>query len=851
MKTLITNEKSVVLDHLFLILVIVATVIPNFSFITNYYSWLITVGIWSICSSFFIKKSFSLLDVSFGCLAMYLSIRFFYFSTSFNGFTSQRFLELLGYIIVYYNISKAFKIKSQYLLWIVFAIISVCVVQAFIGLLQYQSILPSKNEYFVLTGTFTSPNYLGLFLSIGAVLLSWYLLCFETKNKKKRIIALFVFCFLMLPIILSKSRTSWLVLLTGFSYLLVSSGVLKKLFNVISKKIALLIAMVFTAIIAYGIINLYSFKKDSADGRLLIAKITSQEILKKPFLGHGLFSFEGGYNSAKTTYFNETKRPWSEVKLGNYAFDTFNDYLYLAYELGFVGLFIVLFIIGYAIYFGGSDIYAKLGIALLLCLVIAAFFMPIIKIPLFIILGIIGIQLCVPTSKHSLVIPIFFQKISQLLIFGTSVFLLVVVFKDVRHSKKLNAFYNLSDDKKREVSETELQKIYGDFFKKGYATFNQGYYLYNLGNYDQGLKAMEKGYVFNKAPKLGRHLGYIYLNTQNFERASALFKENIGNEPFRYEPRMDLLKVYEATGNEKQIIQLCKEIIALPVKIPSKEVKDYKKHCKQLLQYYTGDSYYDLEEEPYQGLHNEQLLKLDKQTISSQLKGNISEELLVESNILNRTLKHRIYLPNINYITKSLPVVYLADGQQYVKDKSFVKTIDKLILNKKITPVALVFMDSSDYQDPSIDHRQEYYLCNKKYVDFVTTELIPEIEKYYPVSKERTERSIMGYSFGGLFAAFAGMEAPDYFKNVIMQSPAYHPCPDIYTDYNTKETLDLNMYLSYGTGKDTESQDVPMINILQAKNYRLKVNREEGANHEWHVWMNQTKDIFKHYFKID
>ena len=60
---------------------------------------------------------------------------------------------------------------------------------------------------------------------------------------------------------------------------------------------------------------------------------------------------------------------------------------------------------------------------------------------------------------------------------------------------------------------------------------------------------------------------------------------------------------------------------------------------------------------------------------------------------------------------------------------------------------------------------------------------------------------------------------------------------------------DFKMYLSYGTGKDTEKQDLPIIKILRKRKYKLKVDRIEGGNHDWNVWKEQLDNILLYYFK--
>ena len=109
----------------------------------------------------------------------------------------------------------------------------------------------------------------------------------------------------------------------------------------------------------------------------------------------------------------------------------------------------------------------------------------------------------------------------------------------------------------------------------------------------------------------------------------------------------------------------------------------------------------------------------------------------------------------------------------------------------------------------------------------------------------------MGISFGGLAAAYLARMSPNSFQNIVMQSPAFHPCKKIYSSYKNLPKENFNIYLSYGTGKDTEKQDLPMVEILQKKQYKLKVERVEGGNHSWGVWKEQLDDILIHFYTLE
>ena len=58
-----------------------------------------------------------------------------------------------------------------------------------------------------------------------------------------------------------------------------------------------------------------------------------------------------------------------------------------------------------------------------------------------------------------------------------------------------------------------------------------------------------------------------------------------------------------------------------------------------------------------------------------------------------------------------------------------------------------------------------------KFLKFIETELIPEIEKRY---RTQPYRILAGHSLGGLFAIHAMLSRPDVFQSYIAVSPALH-----------------------------------------------------------------------------
>lgn len=231
------------------------------------------------------------------------------------------------------------------------------------------------------------------------------------------------------------------------------------------------------------------------------------------------------------------------------------------------------------------------------------------------------------------------------------------------------------------------------------------------------------------------------------------------------------------------------------------------------------------------------------------LKGIVSEYEYINSTILNKKFRYRVYLPPNFTPNKKLPVVYVNDGNQYIKKGKTPQVVDSLIVNNIIKPVVIVFLEPRNGNDNWKNIRNDLFWCNDLFVAFFTKEFIPQIEEKYNLKPYRKERTLLGLSFGGLATAYIAHKAPKMFRNIAMQSPAFHPCPDIYGFYAQSPKKDFKIYLSYGTLNDTMEQDLPMIEVLKYKGYKLKVTRVEKGTHRWWVWRPQIADIFSYFFK--
>lgn len=85
-------------------------------------------------------------------------------------------------------------------------------------------------------------------------------------------------------------------------------------------------------------IHLYQIKNNSADGRLLIWKLSTKMIAENPFKGYGYGLFERNYNLKQASYFANQTSSNTERRNASFVAMAYNDYLEQTIEGGILGL---------------------------------------------------------------------------------------------------------------------------------------------------------------------------------------------------------------------------------------------------------------------------------------------------------------------------------------------------------------------------------------------------------------------------------------------------------------------------------------------------------------------------------
>lgn len=232
---------------------------------------------------------------------------------------------------------------------------------------------------------------------------------------------------------------------------------------------------------------------------------------------------------------------------------------------------------------------------------------------------------------------------------------------------------------------------------------------------------------------------------------------------------------------------------------------------------------------------------------SAYAGGTLSPDIRISSVAMGYDIQYRVYVPEGIGPDEALPVMFVTDGPWYIRHGKVPKVLDRLIAAERISPVIVVFVDSRNPDRPSENRRNDEFFCNKNYLAFYTLDLIPAIERDYPVQRTREARSILGASFGGLNAACFGLLGFETFSGIAMHSPANHPVDNLLPAYETEPKRPLKIFLSTGTNGDNMADNRRFRRILEEKGYELKFV-QTNESHNWDNWRPLVDDVFIYFY---
>lgn len=452
---------------------------------------------------------------------------------------------------------------SKTVLW---GINIICFLQACYGLCQYTGWLTSNHSRFAITGSFDNPAGFAAVLAMGFPIG----LFLHTKAKRpEKYLAGATLIVIVTAVSLSCSRTGILAIIV--------SSVVFSMFktNVISKfqqyRYYKLLTVLIMVCFVSGAFILYYQKKDSANGRLLIWKVSSEMIKDKLIFGHGYGKFLAKYMDYQAEYFKSNPNSKFELLADNVK-HPFNEFIKVTVEFGIAGLVItfslMLFIFRKIIKSKHKNSELVLS-GLASFFVFACFSYPLQYVAVWLLLAFylsIFLLLKKEITLKNITIPIIVRGI----IIIECVFSLFYIFRQMSAEIKWKTIAVNSLGGNTEEMLPEYTKLYSTVLKRNpFFLYNFGAELNSAGRFDKSIKVLtECQHHFNDYD-IQILLADNYYKIGEYEKATESYQHASNMIPCRFMPLLGLLGIYKELGNKDMATKYANEIINKQVKIPS------------------------------------------------------------------------------------------------------------------------------------------------------------------------------------------------------------------------------------------------------------------------------------------
>ena len=222
-----------------------------------------------------------------------------------------------------------------------------------------------------------------------------------------------------------------------------------------------------------------------------------------------------------------------------------------------------------------------------------------------------------------------------------------------------------------------------------------------------------------------------------------------------------------------------------------------------------------------------------------------------------------------------LPALYLNDGQNlFDPARAFAgvtwrvaETANRLIRNGIIPPLVIVGIDHGEARRareylPTDDERNPAARrpMGRRYVEFVTREVVPLIERTYPVASRVSSRGFGGSSYGAAAALLTVLERPGVFGRLLLESPSLYVGKRLLLRKARRAPRwPARVYLGVGTAEtrrdEINRETVENVHALESILHdarlgprRLKVVVEEGGTHSEEAWARRLPEALSFLF---
>jgi enterochelin esterase family protein len=224
------------------------------------------------------------------------------------------------------------------------------------------------------------------------------------------------------------------------------------------------------------------------------------------------------------------------------------------------------------------------------------------------------------------------------------------------------------------------------------------------------------------------------------------------------------------------------------------------------------------------------------------------EEVSFASRVFGDIRHMRIYLPARFRRLRRYPLVIAHDGEDYLHFAELKVVLDNLIHRLEIPPLIVALQQSS--------RRLVEYGADRRHADHLALELLPALERRYPLRHDAGSRALLGASFGAVAALHAAWTHPAVFGGLLLQSgsfafsdigehgrgPAFDPVAAFVNDFRAAPGQPTQrVFISCGTYESLIYENRSLVPLLQSTGMATRyVEARDG--HNWDNWRDRLRE---------
>jgi len=232
----------------------------------------------------------------------------------------------------------------------------------------------------------------------------------------------------------------------------------------------------------------------------------------------------------------------------------------------------------------------------------------------------------------------------------------------------------------------------------------------------------------------------------------------------------------------------------------------------------------------------------------SEARPGTMQDLKLMSRALGGPRNVLLYLPARFRPTRRYPLIVVHDGPDYLRFSSLKTVLDNLIHRLEIPGVIAALLQPGN--------RLTEYADSDAHARFVVEELVPILEKRYPLERSARGRCVMGASFGAVASLSLGVRYPDAFSRMLLQSgsfafsdigkhdrgPVFDPVADFVNAYReTPKRVADRIFLTCGIYESLIYENRSMVPLLQSTGMEIRyVEARDG--HNWENWRDRLRE---------